>query len=85
VTQLYRFAYARDVLTRYLQSQDLELVAVQLQGAKLRKGCRHSRVRRTGPVLFITKCFAVLELNDDELGGVLEVLCRVHVAVAASQ
>ena len=33
MTQLYRFAYARDVLTRYLQSQDLELVAVQLQGA----------------------------------------------------
>src|SRR5262245_23484827 len=52
---------------------------------ELRKGCRYRWVRRRGPALLVTECFAVLELNDDELGSVLEVLCRVDVAVAASQ
>ena len=35
--------------------------------------------------LLISEGLPVLELDDDELGGILEVLCSVNVAVAATK
>ena len=64
-------------------------VLVRVRKGRASRGHRSAATATTeekyGLSSFVAERLPVLELDNDELGGVLEVLRGVHVAVAASQ